>query len=93
MEILNKLVLELLDTDCYKTAAYLAEELHIEYQQEFKSFLKSYQKEYHLSGCGAQMSSITAVNASLNSLFNKGKVEKTVEGGISRWRLSHTVQA
>ena len=87
---LNKLILELLEADCFKTIDYLVEELRIEYPQQYRQVMKDFQEEYGLSGCGAEMSSITAVNFSLNSLLDEDKVEKKKENGLSMWRLMHT---
>ncbi|HHT62094.1 MAG: hypothetical protein ACOX4H_10845 [Bacillota bacterium] len=84
---LNALVLSLLETECSKTVDYLVEELRMEYPEEFKKIMGEFQKEYSLSGCGAEMSPITAVNASLNYLYNEGKVEKERRNGFGMWRL------
>ncbi|MGI6685936.1 MAG: hypothetical protein ACOX47_10815 [Bacillota bacterium] len=83
---LNKLILELLEIDCYKTVDYLVEELRTEYPQEFRRIMKDFLREYDLSGCGAEMSPITVVNSSLNDLMLGGKVEKKREGRLNMWR-------
>jgi len=87
---LNKLMLDLLEEDCFKTVDYLVEEFRMEYPHEYRQVMKDFQEEYDLSGCGAEMSPITAVNFSLNSLLGEEKVEKKKENGFSMWRLKHT---
>ncbi|MEL7566938.1 MAG: hypothetical protein AAGU27_18930 [Dehalobacterium sp.] len=84
---LNKLMLELLEADCFKAIDYLVEEFRIEYPQEYRQVMKDFQEEYDLSGCGAEMSPVTAVSFSLNSLLDEDKVEKKKENGLSMWRL------
>jgi len=87
---LKMLVLELLEPDCYKTVDYLVEELRVEYPRELRKVMSDFQKEYDLSGCGAEMSPITAINAALISLWEEGKVEKKREDGVSMWCLMRT---
>lgn len=84
---LNKLLLELLEIDSFKTVDYLVEELRMEYPQQYRQIMEAFRKEYDLSACGAEMSPITAVNFSLNTLLDEEKVEKTRENGLGMWRL------
>lgn len=87
ISVLNKLILDLLEKDSFKTIDYLVEELRMEYPEHYRQVMKDFQKEYDLSVCGAEMSPITAVNLSLNSLLNEEKVEKKIENGINMWKL------
>lgn len=83
----NKVMVNLLETECFKTIDYLVEEFRMEYPQEYRQVIKDFQKENDLRGCGAEMSPITVVNISLNSLWEQDKVEKKMENGINMWRL------
>ncbi|ATW25144.1 hypothetical protein [Candidatus Formimonas warabiya] len=84
---LNKLILDLLERDCYKATDHLVEELRVEYPQQYRQVMEAFCKEYDLSGCGAEMSPITVLNVSLNALLKEQKIEKKRENGISMWRL------
>lgn len=87
-QLLSRLIMELLEKDNFKTVDYIVEELRVEYSVEFRKISKEFQKKHNLSGCGAVMSPITMVNAALNSLLERGMVEKKMVEGLNMWRSS-----
>jgi hypothetical protein len=85
-EQLKDLVLLLLDTDQYKTAAHLAEELRGEYPAFYRTITETYAHTYQLSGCGAQMSPVTLVLQTLNDLYREDYLRKKQANGIIFWQ-------
>lgn len=81
----KNMLLELLSCKDPKSTEHLVEELKVEFPALYQEIRAYFSQKYNLSGCGAQMSPLTAVQQCLSELYNEGKAISSNTKTIVLW--------
>ena len=72
--------------DAPRDVISLAQELRMEYPEEFKRFTSNMARKYELSVCGAHHVHINGLLTILDRWADEGKVRKVIEKGSILWK-------